>query len=80
MSTVSLRSSHATLAGLRAALPGARSTWQTRLADAVDLLLTWHERARERRQLLGLSDHMLHDIGVGRAEVEAEASKPFWRP
>jgi len=80
MSTVSLRSSHANLAGLGGARPPARSTWQTRLTGVVDVMLTWHERARERRQLLSLSDHMLHDLGIGRAEVEAEASKPFWRP
>jgi uncharacterized protein YjiS (DUF1127 family) len=80
MSTISLRSSHAALAGLRAAPARARSSWQTRLTGIIDRVLCWHERARERRQLLGLSDQMLRDIGLGRADVEAEASKPFWRP
>ena len=47
---------------------------------AVDLLLTWQHRARERQQLQSLSDHMLRDIGLTRADVFAEASKPFWRP
>ena len=42
--------------------------------------MVWHERARQRRQLQSLSDHMLHDIGLGRADVDAETSKPFWRP
>jgi uncharacterized protein YjiS (DUF1127 family) len=46
---------------------------------AADLLLTWHERARQRRQLLTLNDHMLRDIGLTRADVLAESSKPFWR-
>jgi uncharacterized protein YjiS (DUF1127 family) len=80
MSTISLRSSHATLAGLRPVRPSRRSAWQTRLTDALDLVLSWHERARQRRQLQSLSDYMLHDIGVGRADVEAEVAKPFWQP
>jgi uncharacterized protein YjiS (DUF1127 family) len=46
---------------------------------AADLLLIWHERARQRRQLLSLSDHMLRDLGLTRADVMAESSKPFWR-
>ena len=46
---------------------------------AVDVVLTWHERARERRQLMELSDHMLRDIGISRAQAYGEAYKPFWR-
>ena len=46
----------------------------------VTLLLTWQQRARDRHQLQSLSDHMLRDIGLTRADVFAEASKPFWRP
>jgi uncharacterized protein YjiS (DUF1127 family) len=45
----------------------------------VDLLLIWQQRARDRRQLESLSDYMLRDIGLTRADVYAEASKPFWR-
>jgi uncharacterized protein YjiS (DUF1127 family) len=50
--------------------------WLRRTAD---LLLIWHERARQRRQLQTLNDHMLRDIGLTRADVMAESSKPFWR-
>jgi uncharacterized protein YjiS (DUF1127 family) len=50
-----------------------------RLRHAVDLVLTWHERARQRRHLQSLSDHMLRDLGLTRADVLAEASKSFWR-
>lgn len=50
------------------------------LRRTVDLLLLWQQRARDRRQLGSLSDHMLRDIGLTRADVFAEASKPFWRP
>ena len=44
-----------------------------------DLLLTWHERARQRRALSQLSDHMLADLGLSRADVEGEVAKPLWR-
>ena len=56
------------------------SSWAPGLWRAVDLLLTWQHRARDRQQLQSLSDHMLRDIGLTRADVFAEASKPFWRP
>jgi uncharacterized protein YjiS (DUF1127 family) len=46
----------------------------------VTILLTWQQRAHDRRQLQALNDHMLRDIGLTRADVFAEASKPFWRP
>ena len=50
-----------------------------RLVRALDTVLLWHERTRQRRQLLQLDDVMLRDIGVGRSDVTGEASKPFWR-
>ena len=53
------------------------------LAPVLDRLIetpiTWLERIRERRQLAGLSDDMLKDIGVSRADVEHVVEKPFWR-
>jgi uncharacterized protein YjiS (DUF1127 family) len=49
------------------------------IRHAVETVLTWHERARERHQLMQLSDHMLRDIGISRAEAFGEAEKPFWR-
>jgi len=49
------------------------------LAAVIEQVLVWHERVRQRRQLQSLSDHMLRDLGLGRADVEAESSKPFWR-
>jgi uncharacterized protein YjiS (DUF1127 family) len=44
-----------------------------------DTVCVWLERIRQRRQLLSLSDQMLSDIGVSRAEVFKECEKPFWR-
>ena len=31
--------------------------------------------ARERRQLMEMSDSMLHDLGISRAQAEAEAMR-----
>ena len=50
------------------------------LAAVIEQIMVWHDRVRQRRQLQSLSDHMLRDIGLGRADVYAETSKPFWRP
>ena len=49
------------------------------LPAAIDLLLSWMDLARQRRALQVLDDHLLKDIGLSRADVEAETSKPFWR-
>jgi len=48
-------------------------------APVVTQLFTWLRRARDRQALLRLDEHMLHDIGLSRADVDHEASKPFWR-
>jgi uncharacterized protein YjiS (DUF1127 family) len=45
-----------------------------------DIGLVWTDRARQRRQLAELSDHMLRDLGLTRADAWAEADKPFWLP
>jgi uncharacterized protein YjiS (DUF1127 family) len=76
MLSESIRTSHATLAGLTAS---PRPLLVSRVGRVVDLVLIWHERVRQRRQLRSLSTHMLRDIGLSRADVEGEASKPFWR-
>jgi uncharacterized protein YjiS (DUF1127 family) len=39
----------------------------------------WHRRARSRRELLALDDHMLKDIGITRVDALYEVAKPFWR-
>lgn len=43
-------------------------------------MLQWADRRRQRHALRQLSDAMLKDIGLTRADVEGEAAKPFWMP
>ncbi|WP_029006902.1 DUF1127 domain-containing protein [Azospirillum halopraeferens] len=40
---------------------------------------TWNDRRRQRMALQALPDHLLHDIGLSRADVANEADKPFWK-
>lgn len=68
MSTIDLKG---TLLGL---LPGKGLA-----ARLSELFFLWSDRIRQRKALRRLDDHLLRDLGVGRAEVEAEADKPFWR-
>ena len=52
-------------------------------------VLAWHERARERRRLLALSEYALRDIGKSREDVApslrpapwimGESDQPSWR-
>jgi len=60
----------------------AASLWAqagTIAGKVVTGLMVWHDRARERRALLGLNDLQLSDIGISRADAGGEGEKPFWR-
>lgn len=50
------------------------------LARTVETALLWRDRARSRRMLATLDDHMMRDVGLDRAAVGSEIEKPFWRP
>ncbi|MCC7046440.1 MAG: DUF1127 domain-containing protein [Alphaproteobacteria bacterium] len=50
------------------------------LRRAVRVLLAWQQRARERRALAAMDEHMLHDLGLTRVDIMIELDKPFWRP
>ena len=49
------------------------------LSKMLIVLLDWLYRARERRQLLGLSDAALKDFGANRVDAVGEGNKPLWR-
>jgi uncharacterized protein YjiS (DUF1127 family) len=49
------------------------------IVSVTDTVLDWQERSRQRHRLGEMDDHLLHDIGLSRADLEYEAAKPFWR-
>ncbi len=52
----------------------------SRIVVSLALRVTaWEMRYRTRRQLTGLPDHLLRDIGLDAAQASAEIEKPFWR-
>jgi len=62
---------------------GKRKSFSERIGAAavavLDQIREWHERARSRRALLRLDDHMLSDLGIDRATAQYMANLPFWR-
>lgn len=68
--------------GLRAGSRPAPSV-PARIAGAgaalLGLVSLWRVRAFQRRRLRELPDYLLQDMGITRADVGREATKPFWR-
>jgi uncharacterized protein YjiS (DUF1127 family) len=58
---------------------GSRSAVRQGFTRIVEALLAWHDRARERHSLMELSDQMLRDIGISRAQAQGEAARASWR-
>ena len=55
---------------------GAHAPW---LVAALDQILVWIERAKQRAQLAGLDPYELHDLGLSRADRDTECRKHFWQ-
>jgi uncharacterized protein YjiS (DUF1127 family) len=74
-----------TLEGDRIAHPTTRSVGEIartaldHISSVLIVLMDWQDRARQRRQLLALSDAALKDFGASRADADGEGSKPFWQ-
>ena len=54
---------------------GLRAAVRHAFVRVVEALLAWHDRARERRSLMELSDQMLSDIGISRAQAWGAAAR-----
>ena len=50
------------------------------IQSLIAALEEWWVRGQQRRALGRLDDRLLKDIGLTRADVEHELSKPFWQP
>jgi uncharacterized protein YjiS (DUF1127 family) len=61
-----------------AALRATRLTPLASAAPVLAWLVACIERARQRRALSLLDDHLLRDIGLTRDDVADEIAKPFW--
>lgn len=80
MSNIDLELPPTALSRALFAPPGTRAGRGAQTLHKVRATISsWIERARMRRRLLALDDHMLRDVGLSRADVHGEASKPFWR-
>ena len=58
------------------------ATWRAAMMDvvisAVEYLARLQARSRDRHAIQLLDDHMLKDVGLSRADIDEELSKPFW--
>ena len=53
--------------------------WETSRRDQLKIRMSeWQRRTRSRRELEGLSDAHLRDIGITRCDAHREMNKPFW--
>jgi uncharacterized protein YjiS (DUF1127 family) len=58
--------------------PATSGRWRDLFAGTLQLIVLWHERARQRRALATLDERMLRDIGITRYDALLESAKPFW--
>ncbi|MDF3073914.1 MAG: hypothetical protein K0S54_1581 [Alphaproteobacteria bacterium] len=49
------------------------------LLASLAVVSEWRKRARAREELSHLTERDARDIGLTAAQVEFEASKPFWQ-
>ena len=49
------------------------------LFGLIAVIAEWRRRVQDRRELAGLCERSLRDIGLSRYEAYTEANKPFWR-
>lgn len=57
---------------------GWRMTLSRLAIGLVDIAMAWQARAAERAQLAAMDDRLLRDVGLSRADIMRESSKPFW--
>ena len=48
------------------------------IAQGTETLRRWHRRRVAYRALMALNDHLLHDIGLHRAQIPAAVEESLW--
>lgn len=61
-------------------IAGRRPSSRGLLRHIANVLWSWWRAQRDRRKLYAMSDEMLRDVGLSRADVEREFQRPFWEP
>jgi uncharacterized protein YjiS (DUF1127 family) len=64
---------------LHSALPANLPPLSRLLVTLALTFAAWETRARGRRALAHLDDHLLRDIGLNDGRARQEASKNFWQ-
>ncbi len=49
------------------------------LTVAFGRLVIWQQRHEERQKMVSMDARMREDIGLTKADIAAEARKPFWQ-
>ena len=57
---------------------GWRITLSRLAVNVIEGALGWQARASERTQLAAMDDRLLRDVGLSRADIMRESTKPFW--
>lgn len=57
----------------------AKGTAFTALARYLETIQLWAERVQQRRALHQMSDHLMKDIGLSRADAYLEVRKHPWQ-
>lgn len=54
------------------------AAWYAGILFVAETLRRLQERSRDRRYLANLDDTILKDVGLTRADLDRELSRPFW--
>ena len=63
-----------TISCAEASVVSSRTLWQATWGRVI----RWLELHRQRQQLASLSDAMIHDLGLSRADTHQESERHFW--
>ena len=60
---------------VRVARAVSQNSWAQRMAGQI---ARWYQLSRQRAHLRRISDAVLKDLGLSRADIETESHRAFW--